>query len=77
MAKIKTDENASGGLDQDQTDDVSCVSSLHTTWRNLGGPSPIQQPRLNRNDSKLGISSQPLIKDETPNPMVTPKFAIK
>ena len=30
MAEIKTGENASGGLDQDRTDDVSCVSSSRT-----------------------------------------------
>ena len=44
MTEIKTDENASGALDQDQTNVVSCVSSLRTTWHDLGGLSPIQRP---------------------------------
>ena len=30
MAEIKIDENASEALDQDRTNDISCVSSLHT-----------------------------------------------
>ena len=32
MAEIKNDENAFGALDQDQTDDVSCISSSRATW---------------------------------------------
>ena len=40
-------------LDQDQMDGISCVSFSRATWRNLSGPSPIQRPRLNRNDSLM------------------------
>ena len=43
-AKIKTDENTSGALEQDPMDDISYVSFSRTTWRNLGGPSLIQRP---------------------------------
>ena len=42
MAEIKTDMFF-GALDQDRTDDVSCVSSSRVTWRNLGGRSLIQR----------------------------------
>ena len=38
MAKIKTDENASGALDQDQTDGISCVFSSHAMWQDIGDP---------------------------------------
>ena len=51
MAKIKTDENASRELDQDQTDDVSSVISSRATWQDLGGPSSIQRLRLNCSNS--------------------------
>ena len=44
MAEIKADENATGALDQDWIDGVSCVSASRATWRNLGSPSPIQRP---------------------------------
>ena len=44
MAEIKTDENASGGLDKDQIDGVSSVISSHTMWQDLGGPSLNQRP---------------------------------
>ena len=46
------------------------------TWQNLDGPSPIQQPPLNRNDSHPRVSSKPLIEDEIPDRTVTPKFNI-
>ena len=42
--KIKINKNASGALDQDQTDGISCVSSSHATWQNLDNPSAIQWP---------------------------------
>ena len=42
MAEIKTNENTSGALDQDRTDGISCVSSSHATWQNLGSLSLIQ-----------------------------------
>ena len=44
MTEIKTNENASGALDQDKMNGVSYVSSSHATWQNLGGPSLIQRP---------------------------------
>ena len=63
MTGIKTNKNASEASDQDRADGDSCVFSLRATWHDLGGPSPIQQPQLNHNDSHLCISSQPLIDD--------------
>ena len=63
MAEIKTKENASEALDQDQTDGDSYVSSSCAMWRNLSGPSSIQWPQLNLNNSHLCISSKPLIED--------------
>ena len=39
--EVKTNENASGALDKDRTNDVSSVSTSRVMWRNLGGPSPI------------------------------------
>ena len=51
MAEIKTDENASRALDQDQMDDISCVSSSRATWQNLGSSSVIQWPQLNPKNS--------------------------
>ena len=42
MVEIKTDEDASRALDQDQMDDVSHVSSSRVTRQNLGGPYTIQ-----------------------------------
>ena len=76
MAEIKTDENASGVLDQDQKDGVSCVSSSRASWQNIGGPSLIQRPRLDCNDSHSCVSSEPLIKDQTLHRTVTLKFVI-
>ena len=37
-------------------------------------PFEIGWTRHKDNDSHLGVSSQPLIKYETPNPTATPKF---
>ena len=76
MSEIKNDENSSEALDQDQMNDVSRISLSPATWRKLDGPSPIQQPRLNRNDSHLRVSSKPLIEDEMPDRMATSKFDI-
>ena len=42
MAEIKTDENSSTALDQDQIDDISCNFSSPTMWQDLGGSSLIQ-----------------------------------
>ena len=75
MVEIRTDENTSGALDQDRTDDISCVSSSRAAWRNHSGPSPIKQP-LTIMIQSLGIRCSSLIKDETPNLTVTPKFSI-
>ena len=36
--------------------------------------SIFEQTRLNGNDSYLSVSSEPLIKDEEPNALTTPKF---
>ena len=63
-------------LDQDWMDGISGVSTLHARWQNLDGPFPMQRTRLSRNDSKPGVSSQPLIKEEMSNPMVMLKFPI-
>ena len=40
----------------------------------LGSPLRIGQTQLKDNDSQPGVSSQDSIKDDTPNPTVTPKF---
>ena len=77
MAEIKIDENASGPLKQDRTDGVSCVSSSHATWRNLGGPSLIQRQQLNRNDSHSCLSSELLIEDQTLHPTLMPNLPYK
>ena len=45
---IKTDENASGALDQDRTDVVLSVISKAHDVLHLGGPSLIQRPQLKR-----------------------------
>ena len=41
-AEIKTDENASGVLDQGRTDGVSCISSkvrdVAKSWQSISGP---------------------------------------
>ena len=63
MAEIKTNENASEALDQDQTDGISSIISSGVTWRNPSGPSPIHRPQLNHNDSYSCVSSESLIKD--------------
>ena len=39
IVEIKTNENASGALDHDQTNDVSCVFSSYAKWLDLGDPS--------------------------------------
>ena len=75
-AEIKNNENLSEVLNQDQTDAVSGIISLHATWQDLDDLSLIQRMRRNCNDSNPGVSSQPLIKNETENLTVTPKFAI-
>ena len=41
MPEIKNRLNASGALDEDQTDGVSCVLSSRAMWQNLCGPSLI------------------------------------
>ena len=74
MAKIKTDENESKALDQDQTDGVSCISSSRAMWRNIGSPSLIQWPRLNGNNLHSCVSLEALIEDQR---MVTPNFPYK
>ena len=61
--EIKTNENASGELDQDRMDDVSRISSSCTTQKNFSGPTPIQWPRPNCTESHSYVSSKPLIKD--------------
>ena len=76
MAEIKTNENASETSDQDPTDDVSSVTAMLVTWKNLDSSSLIQWPRLNCNDSHPHVSSEPLIEDETPDRTITPKFII-
>ena len=45
------------------------------TWLHLGTPFQIVRMQLKDDDLHLGVSSQPLIKDETPNPMATPKIS--
>ena len=44
MSDVKTDQTRSRALDQDRTDGISCVSSSHKIWSNLGGSYSIQQP---------------------------------
>ena len=50
------------------------VSSSRETWRNLSDSSSIEKMWFKRNDLHPSIPSEPLIEDETPNPMVMPKF---
>ena len=59
MAWIKTNENASGVLDQHQTNGVSCISSSRVTWRNLDSLSMNQRPQLNHNDSNTSSDGCP------------------
>ena len=51
------------------------TSSSHTMWQNLNAPS-IRQMGLNRDNLYSSISSEPLIKDEETNQMVTPKCCL-
>ena len=43
MAEIKTDEKESRALDQDWTDDISCIFSSHATWQVMDIMWPISQ----------------------------------
>ena len=43
---------------------LSDVSSSQATWQNQGASSSIEQKRLNDDDSRMDVHSQPLIKDE-------------
>ena len=63
MAEIKTDENTPEALDQDPTDGVSSVTNNAREVKNIDGPSPIQRPRVNCNDSHSYFSSEPLMKN--------------
>ena len=51
------------------------TSSSRVTWKNLSASSSIERTQLNSNDLHPSVSSEPLIEDEEPNPMATPKFA--
>ena len=51
------------------------ISSSLVTWWSLNGSSSIKWTQLNRNVSYASVSCESLIEDETPNPMITPKFA--
>ena len=52
-------------------------SSSRVTWKNLSAPSLIELTRCNENDLHPIVSSEPLIEDEEPNPMATPKSTYK
>ena len=67
--------DASKSSNQDQIANISRVSSSHATRGNISGSSSIKWTRLNHNHSHPSVSSEPLIEDETSNPMVTRKFA--
>ena len=55
----------------------SMMIKLHAImWLHLGAPFLIRRMWLNDDDSHPWISSEPLIEDETSNPMVTPKFCL-
>ena len=56
MVEIKTDDSASGVLDQDWTDGFTCIFSLHATWEDLDSPSSIQWTQFKRNNSHICIS---------------------
>ena len=77
MTEIKIAENAYAVLDQDQTDCISCVSPSRAMCGNRGGPSAIQWPQLNRNDSHPCVLLELLIKDQTLYPTVTPNLPYK
>ena len=63
MAEIKTDRNVSERPIKIQQQVFDVLFIRHATWHHLGGPSAIQRPRLNRNNSHPSVSSEPLIKD--------------
>ena len=50
---------------------------IRAMWKNLDGPSQIQWTRLNHNNSKLDISSEPLIEELNLDPTVTPNLPYK
>ena len=63
MPEIKTDGNVSERSTKIERHAFDALPITRATWRNVGNPSEIQWPRLNRNNSHLSISSKPLIED--------------
>ena len=56
MTEIKTVENASRALDQDQTAGIFLALLLHITWPDLSTTFWIRRMQIKYNDSKRGIS---------------------
>ena len=63
MAEIQIDGNTSELLIKIAQRAFDVLLITRVKWRNLDGPSTIQRPRLNHNDSQGCISSEPLIED--------------
>ena len=63
MAHIKTDEIHLEHLIEIKRWRFNALLVTPEAWLYLDGPSEIQWPRLNRNDSHLCVSSEPLIED--------------
>ena len=49
---------------------LSDASSSHVMWKNLSASSLIERTQLNNDDSRIGVQSELLIKDEESHPMV-------
>ena len=63
MAEIKTIQNASRALGQDQMAVIFWRYFFMCEWRDLNVPYPIEQTRLNCNNLHRSISSEPFMKD--------------
>ena len=63
MAEIKTNETHLKSRIKIKRGSFNALLIMRTTWFYLGGPSEIQQPRLNPNDLHLCVSSEQLIED--------------
>ena len=64
MAEIKIDETYLERRIKIKWRQFDELLITQATWLHLDGPSEIQRPRLNRNDSHSNISLEPLIKDQ-------------
>ena len=77
MAEIKTNETHLDCRIKIKRRQFDALLLTCATWLHLNGPSEIQQPRLNRNDSQSCVSLEPLMKDLKLDRMVTPNSPYK